>query len=296
MAAGPDGRIAAERAARGVAYRCSQCGQGATLKRGSRVTAHFAHRAASACLWAHGETAEHREAKAAFARAFAARGLDVALEAEVLSGGGDRRADVLVRDPRTGARVAIEIQHSAISPEQIEARTRAYAAAGVKVIWIPTLGQTAPRPLARARLHAVDRYAVPAWQRFAAAYHGTLWFWHAGAVWRGWLDQAWVAGAGRGEDGGEGWRPSRRWQSLTLEGPFDPSGLRIAPSFNRIEAHEEFALGQGFAANFVLAGERARNTAPTAMAWRDRHARGGRRAPHLEIIARPARTGASRAA
>ncbi len=284
MAAGPDGRVAAENAARGVVHLCPQCGAAVTLKRGPIVTAHFSHAPASECAWASPESEQHRGAKHALAAAFAARGLWIELEAEILSSEGDRRADVLVHAPGNGGRVAIEVQHSALGIDAIERRTRAYAAAGVGVIWVGTLdlGQLAPRALAGSRLLAVDRYAIPAWQRFAAQYHGVLWFWSDGAFWRGWIDDAWTAPGRSPRDRDDPWRTSRRWGALTLDGPFAPEALRIVRRANAVEPHERFSMPTGFAANFVLAHEGAQVSAPTTVGWHD-HA--GAVVPRLVALA-----------
>ena len=257
MSAG--GRIAADRALRAGAYHCAECGGPLVLKRGAIVVAHFAHaRAASECAWAHGETIEHLSAKAAIAAAFAARGIDASMEVPVLSTEGDRRADVLIHDPRGGA-VAIEVQHSALDEEAIARRTRAYAAAGLGVVWVATLG---PALLAAARAVAprrrvLGRYAAPAWQQYAAAYNGALWFWCDGALWRGWFEDVWLAREDADAPGADPWQRSRRWRELTLEGPFEPDALRIARRGHRLALHERFAWPGDYAAAFVIGAERA---------------------------------------
>ncbi len=284
MALGSGGRIAAERADRAVAHRCPGCGSAVALKRGPVVVAHFAHAPGHACAWAGGETAEHLAAKHTLGRAFALRGLTVDLEAEVVSGEGDRRADILVRDPASGRRVAIEVQHSALALEAIERRTRAYAAAGVGVIWVPTIdpARLGARWLGPGNLRVIDRYAVPAWQRFAFAYHGVLWFWHAGALWRGALHDNWVAQKSDDNDAdGSPWKRSTRWSGLTLEGPFRPDALKIKARAQRIEPYERFALPPGHAANFVVAGKIAAGTAPATTVW---SVRAGRTVPTLAIV------------
>ncbi len=267
MALGPTGRVEAYAAAHGNAHHCFGCGRALVLKRGGQIVAHFAHAPDAACAWARGETPTHLAAKAALALAFAQRGLAVEIEAEVLSGAGDRRADILVRHPETGARFAIEVQHSALGLEAIEARTRAYAAAGVPVIWIATLdwSKLTWRGLAGG-LRLSERYAPPPWQRFAAAYHGQLWFWAEGALWRGWLDEAWMA-RGKTE---AGWVPSRRWSALTLEGPFAPEAVRIAARAVRVEPHESYAFPPGFAPNLVASGGRSGDAMPTIIRWESR--------------------------
>lgn len=264
----------ADLAERTVAYRCPQCDDVVVIKRGTMVAAHFAHRADSACAWAKGETAQHLAAKSAIAASFGARGLLVRLEAEVLSCVGDRRADVLVEHPANGARVAIEIQHSPLDLNAIQDRTRAYCAANVAVIWVPTLDRKNLnlRSIGGDVLVA-ERYSVPGWQRFAAAYHGMLWFWMDGALWRGWLDDAWIPAPTRDPLAGEGWMPSRRWAVLTIEGPFVPASLRIQLRLNVLRSHETFQFPPGPSAHFVVDGEPKKDFTPAMCAWRERDGR-----------------------
>lgn len=221
-----------------------------------------------------GETQQHLAAKRALALALGARGLNVALEVEVLSDEGDRRADVLVEHPRTKLQIAIEVQHSPLDLDAIQRRTRAYCAAGVAVIWVPTLDRATLdlRPIGD-RLWAIERYSIPAWQRFAAAYHDLLWFWMEGSLWRGWLDDAWVAAPTRDPYAGDGWKRSQRWAGLTLQGPFAPEALRIQTSSKIAEPHETFTLPMGPTARFVVDGERSAIAAPAMMGWTEHRGR-----------------------
>jgi len=267
-------RLAAEAASRHLGYRCPQCNEAVVLKRGEVAAAHFAHRASSICAWGQGETPQHLGAKLAIARALGERGLEVSIEAEILSSEGDRRADVLVTHPRTGLQIAIEVQHSALGLTAIQRRMRAYHAAGVAVIWVPTLDRASLGllPLGE-RLSVAERYPVPAWQRFAAAYHDVLWFWMDGSLWRGWFDDTWIAAPTHDAYAGDGWKKSQRWAGLTLEGPFAADALRIQISSRAAEPHETFMLPSGPTARFVVDGERGPVVAPTAVGWAERTGR-----------------------
>lgn len=267
-------RRAADAARRDLGYRCPQCDEAVVLKHGDVVAAHFAHRSSSVCAWGRGETHQHLAAKYAIARAFGQRGLDVSIEAEILSSEGDRRADVLVRHPRTGRQIAIEVQHSALDIAAVQRRTRAYHAAGVAVIWVPTLDRaTLGLTSLGDRLLVAERYPVPAWQRFVAAYHDALWFWMDGALWRGWLDDAWIAASTRDPYAGDGWKNSERWAGLTLGGPFAADALRIQISSRVAEPHESFTLPSGPTARFVVDGERDLVAAPTVVGWTEHDGR-----------------------
>lgn len=267
VALGHYGRTLAHAATRGAAFACPQCGEALTLKRGRVVVAHFAHHPGSACSWGSGESATHLAAKRAFLDAFAARGLEADAEVEVLSGEGDRRADVLVRHPSNGARIAIEIQHSALALDAIEARSRDYAAAGVPVIWVPTLAvsKLAARAVPGMRLLHVARHTAPPWQRWIDARGDGTWFWDDGRLWRGWLSESWLARApdpGLDPFADTGWQPSRRWAGLTLEGPFTAGDLRIA-----LRSREAFGLLERPVASFVVGDERRPPPAPSVTGW-----------------------------
>lgn len=260
IALGSHGRIAATDAARLDTHACPCCGAPVRLKRGRQIVAHFAHVARAACP-ATGETAAHLGAKLTMAAALRGRGVHAALEVPVLSGEGDRRADVLATCPRTGARAAIEVQHSALPLEAIAARTAAYDAAGVDVIWMGTLDDTA---LARASPRGPDgtrrvaRYAAPAWQRFAEAMAGAIWFVAGDALWRGRFEPAWVK-AGRRDrlDDDDAWMPARRAHDLVLEGPFAPGSVLLKLRAHRTQPHESFAVGNRIRPNLIAPGQAA---------------------------------------
>lgn len=134
-------RVDAFSANKGPTYFCPNCGDEVILKQGRIVIHHFAHKPPTDCSWAKGETREHLLAKTVIRDAFRNTSYQAEFEAEVLSGAGDRRADVLLTN-RSGRRVAIEVQHTPILYDAIERRTGAYAIAGVPVIWVGILTKT----------------------------------------------------------------------------------------------------------------------------------------------------------
>lgn len=274
-------RVGAEVARRGDDHRCPGCGGTVALKRGAVVTAHFAHARGAECAWGAGETELHRSAKRALTDALRARGVAAEPEVEVLSHDGDRRADVLVHAPG-GARIALEIQHSPLAPDAIAARTRAYAAAGVAVLWVGTIARDlaqAAIPVAGTVLRHVAAFAGPGWWRWAMAYHGHVWLWDGAALWRGWLGDAWVASRAPAEDG-MAWRPARRADGLTLEGPFAPGDVRLRCGRRGVEAHETYALPAGPTVTMLAPGERTAPLAPVRVGWYDDH---GHNVPRLEV-------------
>jgi Competence protein CoiA-like family len=131
-------RIAAAAAERGGEFHCPSCGRALILKKGRVVVHHFAHKPPVLCAWARGETLAHLEAKRIVYDALTARGVRAELEFAVETLPGDRRADVMAWSPK-GRMIAIELQHTSISAEEIAERSFAYARAGAAQIWISFL-------------------------------------------------------------------------------------------------------------------------------------------------------------
>ena len=137
----------------GGPYRCPGCGEGLTLKKGRVVTHHFAHRPPLTCAWGLGESAEHLEAKMAIHDAL--RADPAVTEVRLEAPGGDVAvADVLARI--RGQWVAIEVQRSDLTAEQVARRTANYHALGVHVLWVA---------LACPGL-AGDRYSPRTWEKW----------------------------------------------------------------------------------------------------------------------------------
>ncbi|MBS1098420.1 hypothetical protein JK191_12840 [Gluconobacter sphaericus] len=72
---------------------------------------------------------------------FRALGYGADYEVELLSSGGDRRADVLITSPDRLKRWALEIQHTPILFDAIERRTKAYCTAQIPVLWMGILSR-----------------------------------------------------------------------------------------------------------------------------------------------------------
>jgi hypothetical protein len=131
-------RITAADAQRGGAFHCPSCNKLLVLKKGRIVIHHFAHKPPLDCHWARGETLAHLEAKRIVHAALTARGVRAELEYSLETLPGDRRADVMAWSP-SGRMIAIELQHTSISAEEIAERAFAYARAGAAQMWIAFL-------------------------------------------------------------------------------------------------------------------------------------------------------------
>lgn len=114
-------------AERGFDYFCPGCSTEVTLKKGTHVIHHFAHRPGASCEFATGETVRHMEMKEVIADGL---GSVAELEVPVL---GRRRADVLVTGG--GQPIVVECQHSPLSAEEVERREFDYNQIG-PMVWV----------------------------------------------------------------------------------------------------------------------------------------------------------------
>lgn len=135
--------VNASQAGRQIPYICPGCQGPVRLKRGSVMTAHFAHFQGSDCqVFSEGETHEHVTGKQQLAAWFAASGYSVQLEAGLTA--LHQRPDLLVQTDVTPP-LAIEFQCSPLSVTRLAARTHGYWQHGYQVLWI--LGQPYQRKL-----------------------------------------------------------------------------------------------------------------------------------------------------
>lgn len=233
-----DQRVDALGAAKGLPYSCPNCKTEVVLKQGRIVIHHFAHKPPTDCSWATGETREHLLAKTVIRDAFRARNYQAEYEVEVLSGAGDRRADVLLTNSN-GTRVAIEIQHTPILYDAIERRTNGYAAAKVPVIW---LGILSPKMKESAITSngalVIEQYVIRPWEKWAHAYYfKELWYIDPTdqTLWQGKFydydikvaHSSWYNEYGEEQSVGGYSRVSKKWKTLTLTGPMPLSKVGI---------------------------------------------------------------------
>ncbi len=249
-------RIEAAEAERGPEYFCPNCRGVVTLKKGKLVTHHFAHKPPTDCSWASGETQRHLTAKKMLRDGLRARGLRAEVEVEILSTGGDRRADVVAWSSDGKTQIAFEIQHQPILFDAIEARTKAYIAAGVPVIWIGLIGEKvwdASEPIAGG--HIVRRYSVRPWERWAHTYGiGSLWFMDEdGDLWRGTLNKheiyvestSWYSQGGEEQSAGGYTRVSKRWKELRLFGPYSIEKVKFEFQHRKPWATKHYSVPGG---------------------------------------------------
>jgi len=124
----------AERNRKDRHLRLPCCSAKITLRRSSRGTQFFAHKAVGTCVTAP-ETEVHLRLKKIAAEAARARGWEAETEIADVSPSGERwQADVLAR--KNGLRVAIEIQWSSQTIEETLRRQERYRQSGVRCLWV----------------------------------------------------------------------------------------------------------------------------------------------------------------
>ena len=261
-------RIAAAAAERGGEFRCPSCSKPLILKKGLVVIHHFAHKPPVLCDWARGETLAHLEAKQLVHAALTARGVKAELEYSVETLPGDRRADVMAWSP-TGRMIAIELQHTSISAEEIAERAFAYARAGAAQMWVSFL----PGPVWKEALDKGDgtwlirRYAPRQFELWIDGLTAKAGRWmydpQARQFWLAKMtaheiveeETIWYAPGGI-----EHYRPARRrvskkYRDLVLTGPFQLEKLRITLRSRRAFSLKTHRWPAGAVVNLTLAQE-----------------------------------------
>ena len=261
-------RITAAAAQRGGEFHCPSCGKELVLKKGRVVVHHFAHKPPVLCGWARGETLAHLEAKQLVHAALTARGVKAELEFSVETLPGDRRADVMAWSP-TGRMIAIELQHTSISAEEIAERAFAYARAGAAQIWISFL----PGPVWKEALDKgggtwiVRRYAPRQFELWIDGLTAKAGRWmydpHSKQFWLAKMmpheihdeETIWYAPGGI-----EHYRPARKrvskkYRDLVLEGPYGLEALRVTLRSRRAFSLKTHRWPAGAVANLVPAEE-----------------------------------------
>lgn len=123
-------RYIAENAEKIRDYFCRDCEEKVIIKKGNIKIHHFAHYPDSKCEYSIGESFEHEKSKETIAKILKDTGSQIELEYKPEN--INRRADVFVFDWN----LAIEIQYSPISEEELNERTKDYKNSGYRVVWL----------------------------------------------------------------------------------------------------------------------------------------------------------------
>ena len=152
-------------------FQCPSCQREVTLRKGSIKVHHFAHKPPVTCSRGKGESEQHLQVKLSIFDALSREGNVTELEVE--RDFGISVADVFACI--SGTPVAIEIQRSTLSANEINARTRNYHRLGIAVLWIAL-----PSPDL-----ATSKYSPSAWEKWChATYFGRVYYWEQGQVLR----------------------------------------------------------------------------------------------------------------
>jgi len=160
-----DIRVVANDAIRDGIYYCPYCKERVTLKRGRNIAAHFAHRKDSQCPYRSNESLLHHETKHAVYNQLLKDPFFQEVELEKRF--SNTRADIFAKF--NDKPVAIEIQVSSMSEDDIDERFRRWTAEGVHVLFI-VVGINSKYKYSELRKRALYTYL----QRL---YFGKLYFW-----------------------------------------------------------------------------------------------------------------------
>jgi competence protein CoiA len=161
--------IASEASKVDVPFACPACKRIVILKKGTKVTHHYAHKPPVDCVYGTGESEAHRHAKMEIYEALRAspRTRDIRLERYL----GTVRPDI--SGFINGVRVAIEMQISTLSLGTIHHRTVEYANKGINLLWLSPW---------QDKLNS-GRYTPRIWEKWIhGLYFGHVYYWHNGAV------------------------------------------------------------------------------------------------------------------
>ena len=147
---------------------CPECKSLLILKKGSIKVDHFAHKPPVMCEYGKGESEAHLMCKMSLYTELKAHPRVTFCDVEYGQLKGVRPDVFFIVD---GVSVAIEVQRSSISDEDIIKRTRIYTELGVAVLWTCLWTDKLDQP----------RYAPKAWEKqIHSIYNGRVYYWRQG--------------------------------------------------------------------------------------------------------------------
>lgn len=190
-------------------FSCPRCVGEVILRKGQIKVHHFAHKPPVTCSLGQGETEQHLRAKLAIYDALLPK--ENVTDLEIEEDFGTSVADIFARID--GKPVAVEIQRSALSVNDIVARTRNYHRLGIAVLWVGVLSSNL----------STEQYSPRAWEKWChAAYFGRVYYWESGesflAVHFDPFDlyvneSSWHDSSGYEQSAGGYYRTSKRWRT-----------------------------------------------------------------------------------
>lgn len=157
-------------------FYCPECSEEVVLKKGKIKIPHFAHRACVDCVYSVNESQKHLMVKRAIYESLKTRLGCTKCELERSLNGVRPDISLYINN----IPVAIEVQNSSISINEIYRRTKQYALLGVYLLWV--LPTRSPKTF----LHntaGVNVYRIKEWEKYLhAMYFGQLYYWVENAV------------------------------------------------------------------------------------------------------------------
>lgn len=153
-------------------FFCPECKERVVLKKGSYITHHFAHMPSSECTYGVGESEEHRKAKYQIYETLRQQPgvTKLAVERPL----GKVRPDISFYWEERDY-VALEMQISAVSPEEISRRTSIYTSKKIAVLWT--------KPYRRENMSCLTPYRTSLLERYLhALYFGNVYYWLGGEL------------------------------------------------------------------------------------------------------------------
>lgn len=146
-------------------FACPKCKCDVIIRKGNIKIHHFSHLPFSTCGYGVGESEYHRRCKRAIYDALST--IDKVSYCELEYDMGLVIPDIYAIID--GVNVAIEVQLSNLSVNDITRRTRRYNDLAISVLWLPLFDK---------KLVAEDRYSPKAWEEWLhAAYFGRVYYW-----------------------------------------------------------------------------------------------------------------------
>ena len=147
-------------------FSCPGCAGELVLRKGKIKIHHFAHKPPFNCSRGEGETEAHRHCKESIYQNLRTRPNVSHIDVEADFGSVISDVYAIIN----GVPVAIEIQRSALSVNEITRRTSEYYKLGINVLWLALFND---------KLNE-DKYSPKAWEKWChAAYFGRVYYWLA---------------------------------------------------------------------------------------------------------------------
>ncbi|WP_211828685.1 competence protein CoiA [Kistimonas asteriae] len=203
-------------------FYCPGCKREVNVKKGAIKTHHFAHKPPYKCRYGAGESDAHRNCKETIFNKLCE--LPHVSLCELEKNFGDNVADIYAEI--NGVPVAIEIQKSDLTVNEISKRTRTYHEKGIYVLWLCLLDKKLNN----------QAYSPKAWEKWLhAVYFGRVYYWLSDLVvvpfhfgdYQTYIESSvWFDSSGHENSSGGYFKTSRRYKT-----PMQGVGINIGSNF-----------------------------------------------------------------